>query len=243
MMKGKLLILAALLLTVSTTQAQKWWGSGIKGEGPVVKKTIDIAEFTGFSLQTSGNVILKKGPQSVVIESHQNIIDNIETEVDNKVWKISFDKSVKGYKELNIYITIPNLTRAYISGSGDIISEDKFITQGEVQVGISGSGDIKLDIEADKIMSKISGSGDISLRGKAQNLEVSISGSGDIKGYDLEAENCNVSISGSGSVEVHANEELTVRTSGSGDVYYTGRPRINSRTSGSGDVMARGPKN
>ncbi len=242
MMKSKLLIIAALLFTITSLQAQRW-GSGIKGEGPIVKKTLNLSDFTGFSLQTSGNVILQRGPQSVVVESHQNIIDNIETEVDDKVWKIKFDRNVRGYKELNIYITIPELTRAYISGSGDIVSQDKFNTNGEVQVGISGSGDIKLDIDADKIFSKISGSGDIALRGKANSMEVKISGSGDIKAYDLEVENCNVSISGSGDVEVHANEELMVRTSGSGDVFYTGRPRVNSRTSGSGNVMSKGPNN
>jgi hypothetical protein len=241
-MKSKLLLAAALLFTIGSLQAQIW-GSGIKGEGPIVKKTIQLSEFNGFSLQTSGNVILQKGPQSVVVESHQNIIDNIETDVDNKVWKIKFDKNVRGYKELNIYITIPELTRAYISGSGDIVSQDKFSSRGEVQVGISGSGDIKLDIDADKIMSKISGSGDIALRGKANTLEVRISGSGDVKGYDLEVDNCEISISGSGDVQIHANEELMVRTSGSGDVFYTGRPRVNSRTSGSGNVMSKGPRN
>lgn len=237
-MKSKLLIVAALLFTIGSLHAQRW-GTGIKGEGPIVKKTINLSDFDGFSLHTSGNVILQKGPQSVVIESHQNIIDNIETDVDDKIWKIKFDKSVRGYKELNIYITIPELTHASISGSGDIVSKDKFTTNGEVHVGISGSGDIKLDIEADKILSKISGSGDIALRGKAKSLEVKISGSGDVKGYDLVVDNCNVSISGSGDVEVHANEELMVRTSGSGDVYYAGRPRVNSRTSGSGSVMSK----
>lgn len=238
-MKSKLLILAALLFTFGSLQAQRGWGSGIKGEGPVVKKTLQLADFTGFSLHTSGNVILKRGPQSVVVESHQNIIDNMELDVDDKIWKIKFDKNVRGYKELNIYITIPELTRAYISGSGDIVSEDKFVSRGEVQVGISGSGDIKLDLDANKVMSKISGSGDISLRGKATDLEVKISGSGDVRAYDMEVENCNVSISGSGDVQVHANEELMVRTSGSGDVYYTGRPRVNSRTSGSGHVQSK----
>lgn len=239
-MKSKLLLFALLFLTLSCNNAQNWLGSGIKGEGPIVKQAIEVDQFTGFTLTTSGNVYLKRGnTQSVEIESHQNIIDNIERKVEDKIWKIKFDKNVRNYKELNIYITIPTLSRAYISGSGDIISEDKFTGLDELQVGISGSGDIKLDVEANKIQSKISGSGDIALRGKARDLEIRISGSGDISGYNLVVDNCNVSISGSGDVEVHANEELYVRASGSGDVFYKGRPRVNSKVSGSGNVMSK----
>ncbi len=236
-MKSKLLFLALTLFTISSLNAQNWWKNSVKGEGPIVKKTINLDNFTGFSLSNSGNVYLRKGnTQSVEVETHQNLIDILNTEIKDNNWKIKFEKNVRNLKTFNVYITIPTLTKAYISGSGDIKSENKFSGLGELMVGISGSGDINLDIDAQKVFTKISGSGDIDLKGSAKDLEVKISGSGDIKAYNLNAENCKVSISGSGNVGVNASEELYVRTSGSGDVYYTGRPRVNSKTSGSGDV-------
>ncbi len=240
-MKSKLLLIALTVFTLSTLHAQNWWNTGIKGEGPVVKKSIELDEFDGFTLYGSGNIFLKKGnTQSVVIESHQNIIDNIEKEVSDKHWKIKFDKNVRGYKKLDIYITIPTLTSAMISGSGDIVSEDQFTNLGNLKVGVSGSGDIRLNVEAESIDSKISGSGDIALKGKAKAIEMTISGSGDIDAGNMMVDNCNVSISGSGDVRIYANEELNVRSSGSGDVEYKGRPRINSKVSGSGNVKFAG---
>ncbi len=238
-MKSKLLFFALTIFALSSIQAQNWWNGGIKGEGPVVRKTIDLDDFDGFTLYGSGNVFLKRGnTQSVEIESHQNIIDNIERKVTDKYWKIKFEKNVRNYKKLNVYITIPTLTRAMISGSGDILSQDDFTGLGNLKVGISGSGNIRLSVEAESIDSKISGSGDIDLKGKSNSIDMTISGSGDINAASLVVNDCNVSISGSGDVKVHANERLNVRSSGSGDVEYKGRPRVNSKSSGSGNVKS-----
>lgn len=239
-MKNTLLLVAITLFTFSGIQAQNWWKNGIKGEGPVVRKKININNFDGFTLTTTGNVYIKQGnTQSVEVETHQNLIDILETNVDNKHWKIKFDRSVRNYQKLNFYITVPTLTSANISGSGDITTEGQFTGLGDLKVGISGSGDIKLDVQAQTVNTRISGSGDIALKGKANNLEVGISGSGDIRAYDMVVDNCKISISGSGDVKVHANEELYVRSSGSGDVFYKGRPRIETRVSGSSDITAQ----
>lgn len=242
-MRTKLLTLALItttLFTFSNIQAQNWWKNGTKGEGPVVKKSLNISSFDGFTLTTTGTVYLRQGStQSVEVETHQNLIDILETSVSNKHWKIKFNKSVRNYDKLVFYITVPTLTAANISGSGDIIAETAFTGLGDLRVAISGSGDIKMNAQAQNITSKISGSGDIALKGKANNMEIGISGSGDVSAYDMIVENCKISISGSGDVKVHANEELYVRSSGSGDVFYKGRPRIESKVSGSSDITSR----
>lgn len=242
-MKNNLLLFTLVIasfLTVNTMQAQNWWKNGIKGEGQVVKKSINLKSFTGFTLTTTGNVYLRKGSsQSVEVESHQNIIDNLETEVNDNHWKIKFDKPVRKYDKLNFYITVPSLSAVRISGSGDIISDDTFTGLGNLDISISGSGNIKLGAEASEVVTRISGSGDIKLAGKTTDMSIKISGSGDVRAYDMVAENCKVSISGSGDVKVHANENLYVRSSGSGDIYYMGRPRIDSKVSGSSDITSR----
>ncbi len=217
--------------------AQNWSWNGIKGEGPKVTKTLEVADFKGFTVSIGADVYLKQGSkQSVTIEAQQNIIDNIVTNVENQEWKIKFDKPVRNHEGIKIHITIPTLNKAYVSGSGDIKGETKFSGLEGLVVGISGSGDISMEVEAKAIESKISGSGSIRLSGSADSNNINISGSGDILADNLNTKKCTVRVSGSGDCKVSADETLDVQVSGSGDVFYKGSPKVKAKVSGSGNV-------
>jgi hypothetical protein len=231
-------LLTALLLT-SALPAQSW--NGIRGEGPQVTRQLDVDDFDGFTLAINARVQITQGSaRSVEVEGQENIIDNIVTDVRDGRWKIKFDQNVRRHDGLTIRITMPRLQEASISGSGSIEGQGPFTGLDDLQIGISGSGDIDLDVEAADIRTSISGSGDIRLGGSANRHEVRISGSGDVHAAELNAKDCQVRISGSGDAEVNASDMLEVSTSGSGDVYYRGRPRVKAKVSGSGKVEARG---
>ncbi len=216
----------------------QWWAGGMKGEGPQVVKTLDVDNFKGITLAFSATVYLTQGDTySVKVEGQENIIDNIETEVRDGHWKIKFDENVGRHDKLTLWITMPTLNKAAISGSGALKGETVFRDLNEVDVSISGSGDIQLELEANSVNTRISGSGDIRLRGSATAHRVKISGSGDVDTVDLRSQETSVRISGSGDCRVHAEESLEVSTSGSGDVYYSGRPRVSAKVSGSGEVQ------
>ncbi|PHN02647.1 head GIN domain-containing protein [Flavilitoribacter nigricans] len=239
-MKNLMLVLGLVALFTFEAQSQNWWNGGISGEGPVVKRTLDLSSFDKVVLTNNAKVYLRQGSrQSVEVEAQQNIIDNLVTEVSGDTWKIRFDKSVRRYEGMKVYITIPTLEGARVSGSGSIIGENTFTGLDELGVSISGSGNISLDVEANMIDSHISGSGDIRLAGTTDKHGISISGSGEVEAYDLISDSCKVRISGSGDCEVEVKEDLEVRISGSGDVNYKGRPRVSSRISGSGDIRGR----
>lgn len=239
-MKKLMLVLGLVALFQYTAQSQSWWRSGISGEGPIVKRTLDLDNFNKLVLTNNAKVYLRQGStQSVEVEAQENIIDNLVTDVSDRTWKIRFDQSVRRYDGMKVYITIPTLEGIRLSGSGSIIGENKFTGLDELGVSISGSGDINLEIEANTVDTHISGSGDIRLAGRTNNHGISISGSGEVEAYNLSSANCKVRISGSGDCEVEVQEDLEVRISGSGDVNYKGRPRVSSRISGSGDIHGR----
>lgn len=224
------------MITGMPANAQ-WWAGGIKGEGPQVSRTLDVDGFEGITLAFNATIYLTQGDRySVRVEGQENIIDNIETDVRGGHWKIEFDERVGRHEKLTLWITMPTLNEASISGSGDIRGETPFRNLGDVKIGISGSGDIRMELEAERVNTGISGSGDIRLNGSTGAHEVHISGSGDIDAQDLRSRDTRVHISGSGDCRVHASENLKVSTSGSGDVYYAGRPGVSARVSGSGKV-------
>lgn len=207
-----------------------------KGSGSIITKTIELNDFHSFNLQVSGRVFLKKGEtQLVEIEGQENVINQIEDEVKNGEWQIGFRNCMKSYEDLDIYITIPDLEKAAISGSGDVFFQDEF-SGDNFDLIISGSGNMDAKVSGNELLSSISGSGDIKVAGEIEKQRIVISGSGDVDAFDLSSSEADISISGSGSARVTVSETLDVSIAGSGDVFYKGNPTVDSNISGSGKI-------
>ncbi|MFK8104597.1 MAG: head GIN domain-containing protein [Saprospiraceae bacterium] len=230
-------LLCFLLLPQSST-AQNWWKNGITGEGPLVEREITMSNFSSVGLSISADVILEHGAsQKIVIKGQKNIIENIKTNVKNDAWEIDFKKNAAEFKNVTIYITLPELKNVAVSGSGSLTGKSLFRAN-KMKVAISGSGDISLNVDTKELYCKISGSGGMELKGKATEQNIAISGSGDISAFDLASETCNISISGSGDCEVKVNTKLKASIAGSGDVTYKGDPSVRSSIAGSGDISS-----
>lgn len=209
----------------------------VNGNGPIVTETISVPNFSGISLEMDADVIIKQGPvQEVVVEGKANIIDELERDVSGGIWEIEADHCIRDVGSLKIFITVPDITLLKISGSGNIISDNTLVTN-DIDLNISGSGDMDIALEADDINANISGSGKIFLEGSADELDFKTSGSGDLRAFSLFCRVVDINISGSGDAEVNASEILNVRISGSGDVFYKGNPVLNVQISGSGQVI------
>lgn len=209
----------------------------LNGSGPIVSETIILPDFTGIDVRMSARVFVRQGDEfEVTVEGKQNIIDELERDVHNGIWRIEIDRCVRDVGELTVFVTMPDITSLKMSGSGDIISENTLIVQ-DINLEISGSGDIDLSLEADDIDSRISGSGDLILEGLADELDLTISGSGDLRAFGLTLRTADINITGSGDAEVFVNELLIVRISGSGDVFFKGDPTIDTTITGSGRVV------
>jgi len=211
---------------------------GINGSGPVVSRDFDLPQIDGVQLSIDGNVSITEGDtQKVRIEAQQNIIDNIRRTVSGGKWNIEYVTPVNSHNGINIFLTLPSINLARISGSGNISSTNTFTDSTNVFLQISGSGNISMGLLANRVESTISGSGNISLTGKANEHKIIISGSGNVAAFGLETSKTDVTISGSGNSEVFANDNLNVVISGSGNVFYIGYPAINVSISGSGALI------
>lgn len=233
-------VILLVLLNSNALEAQKrWWAGSLSGKGPIVEQELDLANFERISLGISADVIVKHGDsQSISVRGQQNIIDNLLTQIEDKTWRIRFDRPIRRSQGLKILITLPHLSGARVSGSGSIESEDTWQAI-SFYSGISGSGNLQLNVQAEDLTSKVSGSGNINLGGSSKEYYIQISGSGNVRATELTAENCQVRISGSGDARVGVKESLEVRISGSGDVIYSGRPKVSSKISGSGSLSSR----
>ncbi|MBX2875714.1 MAG: DUF2807 domain-containing protein [Saprospiraceae bacterium] len=233
------LVLLCVIAFNSLDAQKRWWAGSLSGKGPVVEQLLELNTFERISLAISADVYLSYGEaQSIRVRGQENIIENLLTEIQDKTWRIRFDRPIRRSQGLKIFITLPYLSGARVSGSGNVESQHTWQTT-SFYAGVSGSGNINLLLQTEELSSKVSGSGNIMLGGNAKEYTVQITGSGNVKAYELAAEHCKVKISGSGDARVDAQEQLDVRISGSGDVMYTGRPRVNSKISGSGSLRSK----
>lgn len=239
-MKRSFLFLAVSLLFMTTACAQ-WNGKKIKGNGDVVTKTRDVGSYDGVQLVGSMNVVLISGSEgNLKVEAESNLQEYILTEVKNGKLKISTEKGYSLQPKEDILITVPveSINEVSITGSGDIWTKD-VLKSSEMKVQVTGSGDLKLDLEVKDLKGMVTGSGDVKLKGKSQNFECTVTGSGDFEAYELQAENVEASVSGSGDIMVNASNSLKASVSGSGDIKYKGNPeKQDFKTHGSGSVSS-----
>ncbi|MDZ4708639.1 MAG: head GIN domain-containing protein [Saprospiraceae bacterium] len=236
-MKNKILLLILAVSSLHLVSGQS--KEKVKGTGPTIIRTVDLASFDQIESNIAADVEITQGAtQKVVMEGQENILNLIQTEIKDKKWRIKMPKNIwADYDDVKIKITMPSLISIGLAGSGSIITTNTFKTD-DFQVGLSGSGSMKLMVEADNIDCGLSGSGTINLKGKTKELSIGTSGSGDVKALDCLAETVKVGISGSGNCEVSAGQMLDAGIAGSGNVKYRGRPKVKTGISGSGSIQS-----
>ena len=210
-----------------------------RASGELETRSFDVSSISGLDLSGSSDVILQRGQtQSLEIEMPADVFEDLELEVISGVLHVDLKGCyVNGFTQ-NIYLTITEpLSSIDVSGAATVLGEGSIEADSKLDIDISGSGEIDLDLMAQEIETNISGSGEVDLRGIASEHQLRVSGSGDLKAFDLKTEEYQINVSGSGFAEVFATESLDVKVSGSGDVIYRGNPAsITTDISGSGSV-------
>ncbi|MFD1096182.1 head GIN domain-containing protein [Salegentibacter chungangensis] len=242
-MKKTILILATVLLGISSANAQFFGNKRVNGNGEITTQNRNTSSYDEVSLQGSMDVELVAGTEGKLkVEAESNLQEYILTEVEAGVLKISVEKGVNlnpsRNNEIKIIVPFKDLEGVYLTGSGDIRTTD-MIKASSFTMKVTGSGDMKIEVEANNLEGSVTGSGDILLRGKANDFTCNVNGSGDVKAYDLKAQNVVARISGSGDIQVYASKSLDARVAGSGDVTYRGNPeKENFKTAGSGSITS-----
>lgn len=228
----KLTFSAAFLLVVTVLSAQN-------------RETRDVDTFTKISYRVSGKLYLKQGsPQKVELEGPADVLREIETEV--RGGKLIIGKEDKWMNwnwsdknRINIYVTVKDIEAISVSGSGDLIAQDK-ITSGNLDLNVSGSGTLKLDLVANgNVEADVSGSGDLEIKGSCNNFDSDVAGSGKVRLAITVQNMADLGVSGSGKIMAEGTaKEVKTHVSGSGRIQAGSlvADKCNVRISGSGDV-------
>ncbi|RZM36827.1 MAG: DUF2807 domain-containing protein [Sphingomonas sp.] len=215
-------------------------GSGAAASGSGTTRTFQVTDFDQIDLRGSDDVDVRVGTGfSVRAEGPSEQLDRLRIERDGETLDIGRKNGTgfgwsKGAK-VKVYVTLPRLTGANVSGSGNMAIDH--VEGSTFEGGIAGSGNLAIAaVQVDTAKFSIAGSGTARVRGAARDLKVEIAGSGDVDGSQLRAKSGKVEIGGSGSVRAIVDGPATVDMLGSGDVDLGPGSRCTISKMGSGSV-------
>ncbi|GAA0893389.1 head GIN domain-containing protein [Fulvivirga kasyanovii] len=220
--------------------------------GPeVTRKTLELPAFHSIYVNSNYTVYLKQtNKQEVTVEALTEIYEISEFKVEDGVLHINVQRKkdeknksvwakiddIKIAPTMKLIVSMRDVHELKVNSSGKIISENS-IASNDLDIAVTGSGSMDLDIKGRELKTKISGSGSITVKGYASDNDVSITGSGSFHAFDCELEQAEVHVSGSGVCEIKVSDTLEAEIYGSGTIKHKGNTKsVTKKVYGSGEV-------
>lgn len=189
----------------------------------------NVSGFNSIKITGPMNVDITQGDnESVHVEADPEDMEKITTEVNGGVLTISA-RELKGNKNVTIHVTAKEITSVDQTGSGNVTGRSLIKGQ-SLQLTITGSGNMSMDVGVNDLTVGLTGSGNLTLSGQTQDLKMRVGGSGNADALKLHAQKADVHVSGSGNAMVNVKGDLSGSLNGSGDIEFIGTPKINNIT-------------
>ena len=234
----QIFIVAASSLLLFTS-CREIFAKRIRGNGNVTTQVRTAGQFN--SIDVSGDIDVyarQDSSPSIKVEADENLQQYVETIDDGEVLRIRTQQgfNINPSKQIKVYVSAAMFKRFEASGACNLFSEGKIMNSTNIDLGLSGSCDVTMDLSAQKISAHVSGACSVNLKGQVRDFDVDASGSTDIKCLELVADNVSLDISGAGDAEVYASTKLSGSISGAASVKYKGAAQTDIHTSGATSV-------
>ncbi|MES2604870.1 MAG: head GIN domain-containing protein [Pseudomonadota bacterium] len=223
---GAMLLVSAAMVGGSELRNGNWanfdWGNwdgnacNITPAGKRGTRTLDWNAGDDIAINLPANVSYRRGQgEQIVIEGDTALLSHVQIDDNDLV----LDCRLRNARSQRLNITLPGqeFRRFAVHGSANMVLED--LDQTELQIDISGSGDV-------------------TATGRAERLDFDVAGSGKGRFGNLDARDVNIDVAGSGDAEVAPRESLSVDIAGSGKVTLKTEPKtIDTSIAGSGRII------
>lgn len=220
--------------------------------GPeVTKKKLELPAFNSIYVNSNYTVYLKQtNKQAVEVEALSEIYAISEFKVEDGIFHINIKRKkdsankslwskiddIKIAPTLKVYVSMKDVHELRVNGAGKIVSENS-IASSDLELGVSGSGDIDIDIKGNELKTNLSGSGNIKLKGYASELKANVSGAGSLHAFECELEKAEATVSGPGNCEINVSDNLEATVYGSGSLKHKGTTKtVVKKEYGSGEI-------
>lgn len=229
----------ALVLTLFISSCNVIDRQRIKGNGTVTSKTYDLKDFKSIDVGGASTIFLKQDSVfNVKIETDENLFEYITTSINDG--ELDIDEkdgyNLRPSKEIKIYISMPLLQNASISGASTVQTDNKFEQNESFGLDISGASNGTIQVKAPAVNIELSGASTLNITGESKDIKAEISGASTLRAFDLKAENTDVDASGASTANVFASILLNADASGASSINYQGNSKVTSTANGASSV-------
>ena len=190
---------------------------GVRGSGNVITQQRDVSGFHALEVSNTVHVdVTAQKDFSVTVETDDNIVPLVETEIHNGVLEISCEKHVSTSSPIRVHITAPDIDKVEVSGVSNVTVTN--IKNSNFFADVSGASKVKID-------------------GETSQLKAEASGASKIDAQNLTAENGTISTSGASGANVNVTGSLKADASGASHINYSGTPKdLQKKSSGASSI-------
>lgn len=236
-MKQKILTILsfAFILSIVTSCIM---GPTVTGNGNVTKQQRAIDSFEKISVTRGLNVYIKQGDsEKLTIEADENLLEYIETDVEDNTLKITSSAIIRKSNSLKVFVTTTEISEIKASAGSNINSEE-MISCSDLDISGSAGSNINLNIKADAIEVSASTGSNITLEGSADEVEIKASAGSNIKAGDLKTNECDAKTSSGANIWITVSDEFEGHASSGGNIFYYGNPKnTNIKKSTGGNII------
>lgn len=209
----------------------------------IIKEDQNLPAFSRININSLGEIELKVGSvSSIRIETHEEIINNIQYEVEDDELTVSYRSFRRNQNIRTLKITVSSeiYNKITLSDVAEIEVVDPIITS-NLEVNQRDVGSIKLDrVEVDNLVLNQEDVGNIRINsGTAVNGILNQDGVGNIQTFGVTYRNCKATLNDVGNIEVTVTDQLEATIRGVGNIEYKGDPAVSKSIRGTGDVIKR----
>lgn len=207
--------------------------------GDMTSREVSLEPFEEIIIYKGIKLFIEQGPeQKIVIESGENLIDEISAEVENGRLSLRNGNGCNLFRDYNVtsvYVTVPDLTllqnagNNVVEGKGELhfpeIRLRSYDQQKEPE--IYNIGDFRLHLISESIEITGDNYSNFFLSGSVNHLDINIvEGNGRIEGRDLVAQTVEVHHAGTNKVIVNPQQLLRGEIRSTGDIISVNRPPV-----------------
>lgn len=212
-------------------------------KGKEITKQIPAKNFSVIELKGAADIVYTQERNGLIsVTAPEDVIGLIDVSVRNNTLSVSTQRMDETCINRNFKITVkassPMLSSIDVRGAGDITLQGA-VNLNQLGVTVKGAGDLKAEnLHCRDLNLNISGAGDVDLKGEAQKAVYMVKGAGDIDAFNFKVNSLVIDLSGAGDIKCNASE-LSIENKGAGNVAYKGNPVIKQiSSSGVGTVKS-----
>lgn len=233
-------IFSLIMIAIAVSMLPFLTYSQTEGSGNIQKQDRPLPAFSKIEVGSAFTVILTKGEPSVIVETDDNLGQNIETLVNDGVLQIN-SSGIKNPTSLKVYVTAPNITDIELSGAARL--ESRGILEFPVlHLGATGASRANIEVSSQELITEVTGASRVTLRGMATNHITEVTGASSVNALMLKTITTTAEVTGAGRVSVFAKNQLNANTRDAGSISYFDNPDIKKiKQSGSSVITLNNP--